>query len=173
MKWKWILRYFHDMFDITNLRNDMKFIKCNVIQLEHKTFNFSVLLTPRNTCKYDTLYETLLHRFRISVKNSICSIHKNVRIFTWIGSVFLWSQIFIQFIWQWYSRLYLNCGNRNSVGWNYLSIPKLQHLSLGSDKLFNHTIYCGRSYLSMPELKLICVSENSPCLQRWSLGIDK
>ena len=76
MKWKWILRYFHNMFHITNLKNDMKFIKCNVIQLEHKTFYFPVLLTPWNTCKYDTLYETLLHRFRISVKNSVCSIHK-------------------------------------------------------------------------------------------------
>ena len=43
------------------------------------------------------------------------------------------------------------------MGWNYLSIPKLQRLhrwSLGMDKLFHPTHYNGCDYLSMLGLKL-------------------
>ena len=48
------------------------------------------------------------------------------------------------------------------MGWNYLSIPKLQRLhrwSLGMDKLFHPTHYNGCNYLSMLGLKLIHVSK--------------
>ena len=48
------------------------------------------------------------------------------------------------------------------MGWNYLSIPKLQRLhrwSLGMHKLFHPTHYNGCNYLSMLGLKLIHVSK--------------
>ena len=50
---------------------------------------------------------------------------------------------------------------QKSVGWNYLSIPKLQRLhrwSLGMDKWFHRTLYNGCNNLSMLGLKLIHVS---------------
>ena len=49
-----------------------------------------------------------------------------------------------------------------SVGWNYLSIPKLQRLhrwSLRMNKEFHTTPYSGCNYLSMLYLQLIHVSE--------------
>ena len=49
------------------------------------------------------------------------------------------------------------------MGWNYLSIPKLQRLhrwSLGMDKVIStHTLYWACNYLSMLGLKLIHVSK--------------
>ena len=48
------------------------------------------------------------------------------------------------------------------MGWNYLSIPKLQRLhrwSLGMDKLFHPIHYNGCNYLSMLGLKLNHVSK--------------
>ena len=49
------------------------------------------------------------------------------------------------------------------MGWNYLSIPKLQpcnHWSLGMDQtLFHPTSYNGRNYLSMLWLKLVHASK--------------
>ena len=48
------------------------------------------------------------------------------------------------------------------MGWNYLSIPKLQRCnrwSLGMDKLFHPILYNGYYYLSMPGLKLNHVSK--------------
>ena len=48
------------------------------------------------------------------------------------------------------------------MGWNYLSIPKLQRLhrwSLGMDKLFHPTHYNGCNYLSMLGLKSNHVSK--------------
>ena len=54
------------------------------------------------------------------------------------------------------------------MGWNYLSIPKLQRLfrwSLGMDKWFHPTLYLVCDYLSMLGLKLIHVSKSGP---RWS-----
>ena len=48
------------------------------------------------------------------------------------------------------------------MGWNYLSIPKLQwlhHWSLGMDKQFHPTLYNGCNYLSMLGLKLNRVSK--------------
>ena len=47
------------------------------------------------------------------------------------------------------------------MGWNYLSIPKLQRCnrwSLGMDKLFHSTLYNGCDYISMLGLKLICLT---------------
>ena len=49
-----------------------------------------------------------------------------------------------------------------SVGWNNLSIPKLQlcnHWSLGMDKYFHHILYWVSDYLSMQGLKLIHISK--------------
>ena len=51
------------------------------------------------------------------------------------------------------------------MGWNYLSIPKLQRLhcwSLGMDKWFHPTVYNGCDYLSMLGLKLNHVSKRGP-----------
>ena len=48
------------------------------------------------------------------------------------------------------------------MGWNYLSIPKLQQgtrWSLVMDKWFHHTLYKGCNYLSMPGLDFIYVSK--------------
>ena len=56
------------------------------------------------------------------------------------------------------------------MGWNYLSIPKLQHCNrwgLGMDKLFHRTLYDGCNYLSMLGLKLIHVSKRGP----WSFQV--
>ena len=55
------------------------------------------------------------------------------------------------------------------MGWNYLSIPKLQRLhrwSLGMDKSFHPMHYNGCNYLSMLGLKLNHVSKRGP---RWSV----
>ena len=52
------------------------------------------------------------------------------------------------------------------MGWNYLSVPKLQwwhRWSLGMDKLFHLTFYNGCYYLSMLGLKLIHVSRVGGC----------
>ena len=54
------------------------------------------------------------------------------------------------------------------MGWNYLSIPKLQRLhrwSLGMDKYFHPTHYNGCNYLSMLGLKLNHVSKRG---HRWA-----
>ena len=51
------------------------------------------------------------------------------------------------------------------MGWNYLSIPKLQRCnrwSLGIDKLFHPIHYNGCNYLSMLGLKLNHVSKRGP-----------
>ena len=51
------------------------------------------------------------------------------------------------------------------MGWNYLSIPKLQRCnrwSLGMDKLFHPTHYRACDYLSMLGLKLNHVSKRGP-----------
>ena len=51
------------------------------------------------------------------------------------------------------------------MGWNYLSIPKLQRLhrwSLGMDKSFHATLYNVCDYLSMLRLKLNHVSKSGP-----------
>ena len=48
------------------------------------------------------------------------------------------------------------------MGWNNLSIPKLQQLhrwSLGMDKLFHPTLYWACHYISMLVLKLVHVSK--------------
>ena len=48
------------------------------------------------------------------------------------------------------------------MGWNYLSIPKLQrsnHWSLGMGKQFHPTLYCACDYLSMLGLKLNHISK--------------
>ena len=53
------------------------------------------------------------------------------------------------------------------MGWNYLSIPKLQRLhrwSLEMDKQFHPTHYNGCNYLSMLGLKLNHVSKRGPRL---------
>ena len=50
------------------------------------------------------------------------------------------------------------------MGWNYLSIPKLQrlhHWSLGMDEQFHPTLHNGCNYLSMLGLKFIHVSKRS------------
>ena len=57
------------------------------------------------------------------------------------------------------------------MGWNYLSIPKLQWLhrwSLGMDKLFHPIHYNGCNYLCMLGLKLNHVSKRSPRQQATS-----
>ena len=51
------------------------------------------------------------------------------------------------------------------MGWNYLSVPKLQRLhrwSLGMDKLFHPTLYNGCDYLSMLGLRLNHVGKSGP-----------
>ena len=51
------------------------------------------------------------------------------------------------------------------MGWNYLSIPKLQwynRWSLGMDALFNPTLYDSCNYFSMLGLKLIHVDKMGP-----------
>ena len=51
------------------------------------------------------------------------------------------------------------------MGWNYLSIPKLQRCSrwsLGMDKWFHPTLYNGCNYLSILCLKLNHVSKRNP-----------
>ena len=57
------------------------------------------------------------------------------------------------------------------MGWNYLSIPKLQRCnrwSLGMDKWFYPTFYWARDYLSMLVLKWIHVSKRGPrCLPKY------
>ena len=53
------------------------------------------------------------------------------------------------------------------MGWNYLSIPKLQRLhrwSLGMDKYFHLTLYRACDYLCMLGLKLNHVSKRGHCL---------
>ena len=55
------------------------------------------------------------------------------------------------------------------MGWNNLSIPKLQRLhrwSLGMDKLFHPTSYNGCNHLSMLGLKLNHVSKMGHCSLR-------
>ena len=50
------------------------------------------------------------------------------------------------------------------VGWNYLSIPKLErynHWSLGMDMYLHPTLYWACDYLSMLELKLNHVSKRA------------
>ena len=52
------------------------------------------------------------------------------------------------------------------MGWNYLSIPKLQHCnswSLGIDMWIHPTFYWTCDYLSMQGLKLPYVSKKVPC----------
>ena len=52
------------------------------------------------------------------------------------------------------------------MGWNCLSIPKLQWCSRGSlrrDKEFHRTVYWACDHLSMPRLKLIHFSKRGPC----------
>ena len=54
-----------------------------------------------------------------------------------------------------------------SVGWNYLSIPKLQRCNrwnLGMDKQLHPTFYNGCNYLSMLGLKLNHVSKIGPSM---------
>ena len=56
------------------------------------------------------------------------------------------------------------------MGWNYLSIPKLQRLhrwSLGMDKYFHPTLYNGCNYLSMLGLKLNHVSKWGSKSAKW------
>ena len=56
------------------------------------------------------------------------------------------------------------------MGWNYLSIPKLQRLhrwSLGMDKYFHPTHYNGCDYLSMLGLKLNHVSKRGHRCCMW------
>ena len=51
------------------------------------------------------------------------------------------------------------------MGWNYLSIHKLQRLrrwSLGTDKWIHPTLHNGCNYLSMPGSKLIRVGKKGP-----------
>ena len=51
------------------------------------------------------------------------------------------------------------------MGWNYLSIPKLQrfqHWNLEMDKWFHPTLYWACNYLSMLESKFIHVNRSSP-----------
>ena len=52
--------------------------------------------------------------------------------------------------------------DQESVGWNYLSILKLQRLhrwSLGMDEKFHPTLYDGCIYLFMVGLKLIYINK--------------
>ena len=61
------------------------------------------------------------------------------------------------------------------MGWNYLSIPKLQRCnrwSLGMDKLFHPTLYQACNYLSMLGLKLNHVSKRGhwSCATSWSFA---
>ena len=59
-----------------------------------------------------------------------------------------------------------------SVGWNYVSIPKLQwyhRWSLGMDDLFHRTSYWGCNYLSMLKLTLNHVSKSIPVRPRLGL----
>ena len=54
------------------------------------------------------------------------------------------------------------------MGWNHLSIPKLQRLyrwSLGMDNWFHPTFYNGSDYLFMLGFKLIHVSKRGPGVQ--------
>ena len=57
------------------------------------------------------------------------------------------------------------------MGWNYLSIPKLQWLTVGSlrvDKRCHPTLYNGCSYVSMPGLKSNHVSKrDSRCIRMY------
>ena len=56
----------------------------------------------------------------------------------------------------------------HSVGWNYLSIPKLQRYngwSLGMDTEFHLTLYRACDYLSMLRFKLNHVSKRGPTQQ--------
>ena len=60
------------------------------------------------------------------------------------------------------------------MGWNYLSIPKLQRCnrwSLGMDKQFHPTFYNGCNYLSMLGLKLNHVSKRGPKCQQTNLEL--
>ena len=62
------------------------------------------------------------------------------------------------------------------MGWNYLSIPKLQRLhrlSLGMDKLFHPTLSNRCNELSMPGLKLNHVSKSGQCGQRYLIQTSK
>ena len=70
------------------------------------------------------------------------------------------------------------------MGWNYLSIPKLQQCnrwSLGMDKLFHPTLHCACDYLSMMGLKLFHVNKRGPwchsiflsTTQWWRQGTSK
>ena len=57
------------------------------------------------------------------------------------------------------------------MGWNYLSIPKLQRCnrwSLGTDKKFHLTLYQACDYLSMLGLKFNHVSKSGPWWQTTS-----
>ena len=63
---------------------------------------------------------------------------------------------------------------RYSVGWNYLSIPKLQRCKFGGslemDKWFHPTLYNVCNYVSMLGLKLIHVNKSGPCRYQKSLS---
>ena len=57
-----------------------------------------------------------------------------------------------------------------SMGWSYISIPKLQRLhrwSLGMDKSFHPTLYWAYDHLSMMGLKLIPVNKRAPWRYCW------
>ena len=63
---------------------------------------------------------------------------------------------------------------QSSVGWNYLSIPKLQRCnrwSLGMEKQFHPTEYYGCNYLSMLGLKLNHASKNGALVEYWSVTL--
>ena len=62
------------------------------------------------------------------------------------------------------------------MGWNYLSIPKLQHCHrwyLGMDKYFQPTLYWTYDYLFMLALKLIHVSKSGPTRRHGSVTSPK
>ena len=66
------------------------------------------------------------------------------------------------------------CDHMPSVGWNYISIPKLQRLHrcrLGMDKYFHPTHHNGCDSLFMVGLKLIHVSERGPWPRRSCLTL--
>ena len=61
------------------------------------------------------------------------------------------------------------------MGWNYLSIPKLQRCnrwSLGMDTQFHLTLYWACDYLSILGLKLNHVSERGPWIQPWMARVN-
>ena len=111
------------------------------------TFLFSVLSDK-------SVKDRIGRSTKVSVLNlvteHICCLPQWPILLTWIifnPSMDIWSHV------------------QSSVGWNYLSIPKLQRWnrwSLGMDKLFHSTRYHGYNYLSMLGFKLIHVSKRGP-----------